>query len=295
MASETQLLSPALGRPGVRRLSSVTATLDELSLGPAIVVPQKHMHKPSDAHETAASLGMAKHRLLSISAGMPVPSIPSTPPESSVTDSYAFAFDIDGVLMRGGKPIPEAIEAMKVLNGANQYGIKVWVEKPDVLKIALADCLRPYIFVTNGGGKTEEERCLDLSRQLEIEISPGQFICGHSPMREMAEIYGTVLVVGGEGEKCRQVAEGYGFKDVVTPGDIIKDNKHTTPFRKLTREEENNSRARNFGEQEIEAIFVFADSRDWAGDQQMQATTPLMSSLTAMIISADTSAESWIS
>ena len=33
-------------------------------------------------------------------------------------------------------------------------------------------------------------------------------------MREMAERYGTVLVVGGEGEKCRHVAEGYGFKDV---------------------------------------------------------------------------------
>ena len=128
---------------------------------------------------------------------------------------------------------------------------------------------RPYIFVTNGGGKTEEERCLDLSKQLELEISPGQFICGHSPMREMAEIYGTVLVVGGEGEKCRQVAEGYGFRDVVTPGDIIKDNKHTTPFRKLTAEEIDNSRARNFGEHEIEAIFVFADSRDWAGDQQI--------------------------
>ena len=33
-------------------------------------------------------------------------------------------------------------------------------------------------------------------------------------MREMAERYGTVLVVGGEGEKCRLVAEGYGFRDV---------------------------------------------------------------------------------
>ena len=88
-------------------------------------------------------------------------------------------------------------------------------------------------------------------------------------MREMAEIYGTVLVVGGEGEKCRQVAEGYGFKDVVTPGDIIKDNKHTTPFRRLTQEEDAHSRVRNFGEQEIEAIFVFADSRDWSGDQQI--------------------------
>ena len=48
------------------------------------------------------------------------------------------------------------------------------------------------------------------------------------------------------------------------PGDIIKDNKDTTPFRKLTEEEHAASRHRNYGEVEIEAIFVFADSRDWA-------------------------------
>lgn len=88
-------------------------------------------------------------------------------------------------------------------------------------------------------------------------------------MKELAQKYGTVLVVGGEGEKCRHVAEGYGFKDVITPGDIIKDNKHTTPFRQLTDEEYGNSRLRNYGEVEIEAVFVFADSRDWAGDQQI--------------------------
>jgi ribonucleotide monophosphatase NagD (HAD superfamily) len=28
-------------------------------------------------------------------------------------------------LIRGGRPIPEAIEAMKVLNGENEYGMKV--------------------------------------------------------------------------------------------------------------------------------------------------------------------------
>ena len=88
-------------------------------------------------------------------------------------------------------------------------------------------------------------------------------------MKEMAARYHTVLVVGGEGEKCRHVAESYGFRDVVTPGDIIKDNQHTTPFRKLTPLETENSRARNFAEHEIEAIFVFADSREWAGDQQI--------------------------
>ncbi|KAI1770613.1 HAD-superfamily hydrolase [Hypoxylon cercidicola] len=179
---------------------------------------------------------------------------PISPPvdDDLVADSFAFAFDIDGVLVRGGRPIPEAIKAMKVLNGDNEYGIKV-----------------PYIFLTNGGGKTEAERCNDLSRQLDIEISPAQFICGHTPMSEMADKYNTVLVVGGEGEKCRTVAQGYGFKDVVTPGDIIKADAATTPFRKLTPDELNNSKERDFSKVTIEAIFVFADSRDWAGDLQI--------------------------
>jgi len=168
------------------------------------------------------------------------------------TDTFAYAFDIDGVLIRGGRPIPEAIEAMRLLNGENEWGLKV-----------------PYIFLTNGGGKTEVERCINLSQQLEIEVSPAQFICGHTPMREMVKKYKTVLVVGGEGEKCRQVAEGYGFRDVITPGDIIKDNSNTTPFRNLTVAESADSRKRNFGETKIEAIFVFADSRDWAGDIQI--------------------------
>jgi hypothetical protein len=79
-------------------------------------------------------------------------------------------------------------------------------------------------------------------------------------MREMVEKYKTILVVGGEGEKCRQVAEGYGFRDVVTPGDIIKDNEATTPFRKLTKEERENSRQRDHSTTKIEAIFVYGFS-----------------------------------
>jgi HAD superfamily hydrolase (TIGR01456 family) len=235
------------GSSHARRLSSTEATRDNITMGPTVVVPPKHLMAPSDASEIATAMETAKHRLEA-----PVPGTPPTPTDTTVTDKYAYAFDIDGVLIRGGRPIPEAIEAMKVLNGQNEYGIKV-----------------PYIFVTNGGGKTEAERCVQLSKQLEMEVSPGQFICGHTPMREMAERYNTVLVVGGEGEKCRHVAEGYGFKDVVTPGDIIKDNQDTTPFRKLTADEYKNSRLRNFAEVQIEAIFVFADSRDWASDQQI--------------------------
>lgn len=192
--SAPSLVVPQTGSRYVRRLSSIEATRENIQMGPTVVVPPQHLMAPSAASEVATGFETARRHLEA--AGLP-DSPGSTPPETSVTDKYAFAFDIDGVLIRGGRPIPEAIEAMKMLNGQNEYGIQV-----------------PYIFVTNGGGKTEAERCLQLSQQMEIEVSPGQFICGHTPMREMAEKYNTVLVVGGEGEKCRIVAEGYGFKDV---------------------------------------------------------------------------------
>ncbi|EXJ81641.1 hypothetical protein A1O1_07706 [Capronia coronata CBS 617.96] len=257
--NDNNLLSPTpngkRSRRETRRLSSQSVTRADLFSGPTVVAPPAHLKSKTNANETAQAMEMAKHHLVTSSeTSTPNESGPPTPDDSGLrtTDKYAFAFDIDGVLIRGGEVIPEAIEAMKVLNGQNEYGIKV-----------------PYIFVTNGGGKTEEERCIQLSQQLQMEVSPGQFICGHTPMREMAEKYHTVLVVGGEGEKCRKVAEGYGFKDVITPGDIIKDNKHTTPFRTLTEEELRNSKKRNYGEVNIEAVFVFADSRDWAGDSQI--------------------------
>ncbi|PWY64578.1 phosphatidyl synthase [Aspergillus eucalypticola CBS 122712] len=241
--------------PRVSRLSSLDASQADLFGGPSVVVPPKHLMASTISHETAMELEAAKQHFdeeVSSEEGSPRVAPPVTKKALTTADDFALAFDIDGVLIRGGKAIPEAASALRYINGENPYGIKV-----------------PYIFVTNGGGKTEEERCVDLSRQLELEVSPGQFICGHTPMREMAERYHTVLVVGGEGEKCRIVAEGYGFKDVITPGDIIKTRQDTTPFRKLTDEEYKNSRVRDFSKTKIEAIFVFADSRDWAGDQQI--------------------------
>ena len=43
----------------------------------------------------------------------------------TVVDDYAFAFDVDGVLVRGGSPLREAKEAMRILNGQNEYNVKV--------------------------------------------------------------------------------------------------------------------------------------------------------------------------
>lgn len=106
-----------------RRLSNANATRDNISKGPTVVVPPKHFMAASEMSEVAAAMEKARYELRSGSG----PATPTSPIETAVTDKYAFAFDIDGVLIRGGRPIPEAIEAMKVLNGENEYGIKVSV------------------------------------------------------------------------------------------------------------------------------------------------------------------------
>ncbi|KAF2828611.1 HAD-superfamily hydrolase [Ophiobolus disseminans] len=164
----------------------------------------------------------------------------------------AFVFDIDGVLVHGDRLIPEGQRVLEILNGDNELGIKI-----------------PHIFLTNGSGKPEAPRCEQLSKILKNPISTEQFIQSHTPMRALAEYYKTVLVVGGEGYKCREVAEQYGFQDIVVPNDIIAWDPTIAPYRVFTDAERATSRPRDFSKTNIDAIMVFSDSRDYATDIQI--------------------------
>jgi len=167
--------------------------------------------------------------------------------------SYAFAFDIDGVIKNGPQTIPYAREAMRMLNGDNKYRILV-----------------PYIFVTNGGGNPESERAKDLSKRLDCEINEEQIIQGHTPMKSLASLYKNVLVVGGVGDTCRKIAEGYGFENVYIPLDVMYWNPAVSPYYTLSEEEKKICKKDvNFSKTKIDAILVFADSRNWAADEQI--------------------------
>lgn len=185
------------------------------------------------------------------------PSAPAVRTKRSVIDhervaSYAFAFDIDGVIVRGPETIPEAREALRMLNGHNKYNIKV-----------------PYIFITNGGGRSEKARCRDLSHRLGITVTEDQVIQGHTPMKDLVPVYENVLVVGGVLDSCRKVAQGYGFQNVYIPLDIMKWNPSVTPYYQLSDEEKEVALDVDFSKISIDAILVFADSRNWAADQQI--------------------------
>lgn len=78
------------------------------------------------AREELSTVNLEDDPIASPAVATPAtPSTLITPADIPPEDLFSFAFDIDGVLIRRGNPIPEAIEAMKVLNGENEFGVRM--------------------------------------------------------------------------------------------------------------------------------------------------------------------------
>lgn len=164
------------------------------------------------------------------------------------------SISIDGVLVRTSKPIPAAQKAL-----------------PRLQKERI-----PFILVTNGGGKTEEQRAEDLQDKLGVPLDASMIVQSHTPFADMTDFHDkTVLIVGGDYDYCQLVAQKYGFKKAVTPVDILCAYPDIWPFGKqylelykkfakpLPRPINLASLAESL---KFDAIFVFNDSRDWGTD-----------------------------
>ncbi|KAJ3534081.1 hypothetical protein NM688_g7188 [Phlebia brevispora] len=165
-----------------------------------------------------------------------------------------FAFDIDGVLVRGAQALPAAKRALNILQGDNPMRMKI-----------------PFILMTNGGGLGEEERCRRLTSRLGFEIRPSQFIQAHTVLKTVVHKYADhpVLVLGGRNDDIRKVAERYGFKHAYTTLDVKAWNPAVWPFHDLTEAERASTKEVDFSKTPIRAIFVYHDPRNWALDVQV--------------------------
>ncbi|KAK5660701.1 hypothetical protein OQA88_12066 [Cercophora sp. LCS_1] len=191
-------------------------------------------------------------------------SLPEKPRAQDAAPRFAFAFDIDGVLLHVSKPIPGATESLRYL------------QKHHI----------PFILLTNGGGKREADRVADLSQKLGVPLSTSNFVQSHTPFRQLVSDNNdpnnlankTVLATGSDYAKSRAVLHSYGFQNVITPADIIAANPTIFPFRHLT---ELSSDTRPLPKPihtgtgslssslKIDAVFVLDDPRDWAVDIQI--------------------------
>jgi len=126
----------------------------------------------------------------------------------------------------------------------------------------------------------------ELSEKLGVNIGVENFVQSHTPFQEMAQgsdIYEplkdkTILVTGSLGDKCRLIAEKYGFKNVVTPADIITAHPKIWPFNQIWTDYYTKSArplplpintADPSKSLKIDAMFIFNDPRDWALDIQI--------------------------
>ncbi|KAH8838589.1 hypothetical protein MCOR27_010004 [Pyricularia oryzae] len=181
--------------------------------------------------------------------------------------SFAFAFDIDGVLLHQSEPLPGATDALRFLQ-ANKI---------------------PFILLTNGGGKHEHERVAELSAKLGVPLTTGNFVQSHTPFSGLNRFMDkNILVTGSDAAKSREIAEAYGFTKVITPADILMANPTIWPFDPLL-ESVYASTARPLPQPiynknpymkewpkrlsrdnlQIHAVFIFNDPRDWALDIQI--------------------------
>ncbi|KDO25784.1 HAD-superfamily subfamily IIA hydrolase [Saprolegnia parasitica CBS 223.65] len=154
---------------------------------------------------------------------------------------FGIAFDIDGVLIRGGKALPNASKRLFQLQS---QGV-------------------PHIFLTNGGGCVEEKKTSNLSTILNVPIDPRQMILAHTPMRELVHQFGDkkVLVMGAY--DVLDVAHHYGFKKVVSIQDLAHASPHQYPFVSWPH------KPHHLENEPIGAIIIFHDPIHWAQDLQI--------------------------
>lgn len=156
---------------------------------------------------------------------------------------------MDGVLLKGSKPIPGAHEALRLLE----------------------DRRVPWILMTNGGGISESARAEKLREKLNIPVEVEQVVQSHTPMKALkGKEDMTVLVIGGDRDYSRYVAEEYGFKKVVVTADYIATNSSIWPFHNKELLEFGRSE-KGIDELKIDAILLFNDPRDLGTDVQVVA------------------------
>ena len=115
-----------------------------------------------------------------------------------------------------------------------------------------------------------------LQDKLGVPLDASMIVQSHTPFAGMTDFHDkTVLIVGGDYDHCQQVAQKYGFKNAVTPIDVLVAYPDIWPFGKQYIELYKKwakplPKAINMAEPKeslkFDAIFVFNDSRDWGTD-----------------------------
>ncbi|VUZ54207.1 unnamed protein product [Hymenolepis diminuta] len=157
--------------------------------------------------------------------------------------SFGLLFDIDGVLLRGSTPIPEALVAMDLLKGRNGK-----------LRV-------PIAFVTNACGDIKS-KAEQLSSIFKIDLEPEQVIFAPSPFQSFTRWHDKKVLVVGQGD-MKKIAEDLGFKYVYTMEQVAE----AWPLLDMVNHENRKVVAKGYKENNdfprMEAIILMGEPTQW--------------------------------
>ena len=170
-----------------------------------------------------------------------------------------FVFDIDGVLVRGGNVLPQAIRALREIYDADGQTPRV-----------------PIAFLTNGGGMTEAMKANELSDSLGVQVLPKQVVLSHTPFQQAAsQLADQPVLVVGRGDVVN-VARTYGLRKIVSTVQLARAFPTAVPFwphrqQWMSPSSKLYSPKPRYGTESkpIRAVVVFSDPEDWYLDLQL--------------------------
>ncbi|XP_056244754.1 haloacid dehalogenase-like hydrolase domain-containing 5 [Seriola aureovittata] len=166
----------------------------------------------------------------------------------STSRQAGILFDVDGVLLRGGKVIPAARRAFrKLLDRNNNF-------------------LLPVVFVTNAGSCQRHHKAQQLSRLLDVKIAPEQVVLSHSPLRMLKSFHDKCVLVSGQGP-VTDIAHTLGFQKVVNIEQLREHHPLLDMVDHNRRPKLPVSSAPTFPK--IEAIILFGEPIRWETNLQL--------------------------
>ncbi|CAM9788804.1 unnamed protein product [Heterosigma akashiwo] len=109
-----------------------------------------------------------------------------------------FVIDLDGVLIRGKDVIPGAVQGIEMLKRARI----------------------PFLIVTNGGGQTEKEKAISISKRVGTEFAACQVQVSHTPLKLCSDDVKEKLTLVLGPPNSRELMANYGFHDVITADEL---------------------------------------------------------------------------
>jgi HAD superfamily hydrolase (TIGR01456 family) len=169
--------------------------------------------------------------------------------------SFGIVCDIDGVLVKGGKPINRSAEALELL-----------------LNPEKTDFACPLLFVTNGGDATESSKAESLAHKFSPCIKANHVCMAHSAFKLFTNLaQEKIMLVGRTEETVHQIAHDYGWVNYDTIQNFMKNHPFLVPYQTLNPSEldECLPDLPVHITHDFDSVVILSTPRDWEGSLQV--------------------------